>query len=65
MLKGWVMSGFPVETGVMSFCDAEGAKEFKAFSDKWQSENPEKVKFCVTAPHKPDHTRGQRHITAS
>ena len=42
MLKGWVMSGFPVETGVMSFCDAEGAKEFKKFTDKWQSDNAEK-----------------------
>ena len=45
MLKGWVMSGFPVETGVMSFCDAEGANEYKAFSDKWQSENPEKNNY--------------------
>lgn len=42
MLEGWLTSGFPVETGVMSFCDAEGAKEFRSFADKWHKNNPDK-----------------------
>lgn len=41
-LEGWVMSGFPVETGVMSFCDSQGAAEFRRFTGRWQSENDNK-----------------------
>lgn len=70
-LEGWVMSGFPVETGMMSFCDAEGAKEFKSFADKWQSENPNKNYyddyfakfFAESAAKHPDHQRESGDFT--
>lgn len=71
MLTGWIMSGFPVETGVMSFCDAEGAKEFKRFADRWQSENPEKNIyddhfagfFAESAAKYPDHQNEKGDFT--
>ena len=34
------MEGFPVDAGVMSFCDAEIANEYIEFIDKWYQENP-------------------------
>lgn len=30
-----ILSGFPVETGTMSFCDVQVAKEYRAFLVKW------------------------------
>lgn len=34
-----VMTGFPVDAGMMSFCDVQVAKEYQAFLDKWYEEN--------------------------
>lgn len=37
-----VMSGYPVDAGMMCFCDSEGAKEFCDFINKWHADNPGK-----------------------
>ena len=37
-----VMNGFPVDAGMMSFCDAQVAKEYFDFLDNWEKENPGK-----------------------
>lgn len=37
-----VMNGFPVEAGMMSFCDAQVAKEYFDFLENWEKENPGK-----------------------
>ncbi len=36
-----VMCGFPVDAGMMSFCDAEEAKAFYDFIGEWHEANPE------------------------
>ncbi len=41
-LKDGDMSGFPVDAGLMCFCDFEGAKEFSDFLGKWHKNNPGK-----------------------
>lgn len=40
--KDGVMHGFPVDAGMMCFCDSEGAKAFGAFLGKWHKDNPDK-----------------------
>lgn len=40
--KDGVMHGFPVDAGMMCFCDSEGAKAYGAFLGKWHKENPGK-----------------------
>lgn len=35
-------SGFPVEAGMMSFCDAQVADEYRAFLGAWHKDNPGK-----------------------
>lgn len=42
VLKDGVASGFPVEAGMMSFCDAQVAEEYRAFLEAWEKENPGK-----------------------
>lgn len=37
-----VMHGYPVDAGMMCFCDAEGAKKYAEFLEKWHKENPGK-----------------------
>lgn len=34
-----ILSGFPVDAGMMSFCDAQVATEYQSFLDLWYSEN--------------------------
>ncbi len=41
-LKDGDMSGFPVDAGLMCFIDADGAKDYAGFLDKWHKENPGK-----------------------
>ena len=70
-LEGWVTSGFPVETGVMSFCDSQGAEEFRRFADKWHSENDNKNIyddyfagfFAQSAAKIPDHQQESGDFT--
>lgn len=38
-LKDGVMEGFPVDAGMISFCDAQVADEYRAFLDKWYKAN--------------------------
>lgn len=40
-LKDVIMHGFPVDAGMMCFIDAEGAKKYAEFLDKWHRENPD------------------------
>lgn len=40
--KDGVMHGFPVDAGMMCFIDAEGAKSYAKFLEKWHKENPGK-----------------------
>ncbi len=40
--KDGVLSGFPVEAGMMGFCDVQVAKEYLEFLEKWEQENPGK-----------------------
>ena len=40
--KDGVLSGFPVDAGMISICDLEVAKEYKEFLDEWYKENPDK-----------------------
>ena len=35
-----MLHGFPVDAGMMCFCDAQVADEYRAFIDKWYAENP-------------------------
>lgn len=35
-----VLSGFPVDAGMISICDEQVAKEYKDFLDDWYKENP-------------------------
>lgn len=37
-----VLSGFPVEAGMMTICDAKVADEYGQFLDGWHNENPDK-----------------------
>lgn len=37
-----ILNGFPVEAGMMSFCDAQVAKEYRMFLDNWEKQNPDK-----------------------
>ncbi len=37
-----VISGFPVDAGMMCFCDEQVGCEFRDFTAKWRSENPGK-----------------------
>lgn len=39
-LKDGVLHGFPVDAGMMCFCDVQVADEYRAFIDKWYAENP-------------------------
>ncbi|MGF0033240.1 DUF4241 domain-containing protein [Bariatricus sp. SGI.154] len=39
--KDGVMEGFPVDAGMMAFCDVKVAEEYRAFLDKWHESNPE------------------------
>ena len=39
-LKDGLMHGFPVDAGMMSFCDARVADEYRKFIDKWCEANP-------------------------
>ncbi|MFL0252755.1 DUF4241 domain-containing protein [Clostridium neuense] len=36
------LTGFPVEAGMMSFCDAQVANEYRSFLEDWEKDNPEK-----------------------
>ena len=36
------LSGFPVDAGMMTICDAQVANEYRDFLDKWHEENPQK-----------------------
>lgn len=40
--KDGVMSGFPVDAGMMCFIDANGAKDYERFLLDWHSKNPDK-----------------------
>lgn len=40
--KDGVMNGFPVEAGMMSFCDAKVAEEYRMFLENWEKQNPQK-----------------------
>lgn len=40
-LKDGTISGFPVDAGMMCFCDAQVADEYRAFLDRWHEENPD------------------------
>ena len=39
--KGKDLEGFPVDAGMMSFCDEQTAREYRDFLLKWHSKNPE------------------------
>ncbi len=36
------LTGFPVEAGMMSFCDAQVVEEYQGFLEDWQKDNPGK-----------------------
>ncbi len=38
--KDGIMSGFPVDAGMISICDEQVAKEYKEFLDEWYKDNP-------------------------
>lgn len=38
--KDGVLSGFPVDAGMISICDQQVAKEYKNFLDNWYKDNP-------------------------
>ncbi|MCH5204879.1 MAG: DUF4241 domain-containing protein [Oscillospiraceae bacterium] len=40
--KDGVMHGFPVDAGMMCFCDSEGAKDYRTFLGNWHKNNPDK-----------------------
>lgn len=37
-----ILSGFPVEAGMMSFCDSQIAEEYRMFLEEWNKQNPGK-----------------------
>ncbi len=37
-----IMSGFPVDAGMMCFCDGQVAQEYVAFVEEWHKQNPDK-----------------------
>lgn len=39
--KDGVLEGFPVDAGMMTFCDVKVAEEYRAFLDKWYEANPD------------------------
>lgn len=39
--KDGILSGFPVDAGMISFCDEQVAKEYQAFLDTWYQDNPD------------------------
>ena len=39
--KNEVYSGFPVDAGMVSICDAQVGKEYKSFLDEWYRSNPD------------------------
>ena len=39
--KDGIVSGFPVDTGMISVCDAQVAKEYQDFIDAWYREHPD------------------------
>lgn len=41
------ISGFPVEAGMVSFCDAVVAEEYREFLNKWYSENERKNHYIM------------------
>lgn len=40
--KDGILSGFPVDAGMMGFCDVQVADEYRAFLEQWHQENPGK-----------------------
>lgn len=38
--KDGIVSGFPVDAGLISFCDEQVGIEYRTFLDKWYKENP-------------------------
>ena len=36
------LTGFPVDAGMMSFCDSQVAEEYRIFLDNWHGNNPDK-----------------------
>lgn len=38
---GGVLEGFPVDAGMICFCDAQVAEEYRTFIDEWYAKNPE------------------------
>lgn len=39
--KEGILSGFPVEAGMMTICDVQTAKEYREFLDAWYQQNPD------------------------
>lgn len=39
--KDGLMSGFPVDAGMMSFCDEQVANEYRNFIDQWYQQHPD------------------------
>lgn len=39
--KDGVLSGFPVDAGMISFCDEQVGKEYQIFLDAWYQDNPD------------------------
>lgn len=39
--KDGVLSGFPVDAGMISFCDEQVGKEYQTFLDAWYQDNPD------------------------
>ena len=40
--KDGILSGFPVDAGMISICDEQVAKEYKQFLDEWHIDHPKK-----------------------
>ena len=40
-LKDGNLDGFPVDAGMMCFCDRQTAREYRAFLDSWYKQNPQ------------------------
>lgn len=40
-LKDGIIEGFPVDAGMICLCDAQVAKEYRDFIEKWYSQHPE------------------------
>lgn len=39
--NGEALEGFPVDAGMICFCDAKTAEEYRAFIDEWHKQNPD------------------------